>query len=494
MLLLLKPYIDSGRMINLREHFKLSAIYTFFAAFPALLQLVVYPVIEGEARLGPVDFGYLAITEAIITIVFIVCTFGMGSGITRFYYDHKDDPAGYKNLVSGILTGILGRGLLLLGVVLVLAPHIGQLFPQEALQDFGRYGPALVISGLNRSIITTLLALYRNEKKVQAFAAVSFFSGIFRSGFQLAGVFLLELSFIGYVHGTAAGGSVIALILVVYTYSRCGLRYNRSLMGELRRFTGPLFMTELIFWGLLFADRFFLLKDPESLGIYDNAMKFAIGLQMIIQGLSSAVQPEIFRYLKEGADKRKEEIRSLTGIFMAEATGIIAVSIIPVMVFISVFYETGLTMSAGLVTVVFVRFILRAQYQVFAWPLLFKKKSAIFFYLNSSVLAINLGINWLITPKIGYYGAIIAFLTAYIIQIIALQILQRRHAPSAYDNTKVFSFPLSVVVLAIALEILKVAFSLEPFVTSSLLVIYVAAGMTRVYREDIVSILRPKRG
>ena len=492
MLLLLKPSITAGRMINLREHLKLSAIYTFFAAFPALLQLVVYPVIEGEARLGPADFGYLAIAEAITTIVFIICTFGMGSGIARFYYDQKDDPEGYKNLVSGVLTGILARGLLLLGLALVMAPFIGPLFPQEALQDFGRYGPSLVVSGLNRSIITTLLVLYRNEKRVGAFAAVSLFSGLFRSGFQLAGVFLFELSFVGYVYGTAAGGTFIALMLAVYTYHKCGLRYNRPLMDELRRFTGPLFMTDLIYWGLLFADRFFLLNDPESLGIYDNAMKFAIGVQMIIQGLTSAVQPEIFRYLKEGAEKRTGEIKTLTGVYMAEATGIIAASIIPVMVFISLFYETGLTMSAGLVAVIFTRFILRAQYQVFAWPLLFKKRSGVFFYLNSSVLALNLAINWLLTPKIGYYGAVIAFMAAYLAQIVALRMIQVKLAPTVYDNVKVFGFPISVVLLSVVLEVLKVSLSLEPFITATALVLYVAAGMARVYRDEIAAIIGKK--
>lgn len=472
-------------MINLKEHFKLTAVYTAFAIFPALLQLIVYPVIEGRARLGPVDFGYLAITEAIISVVFLICTFGMASGIQRFYYDHKSSERGYNRLVSSVLNGILGRGILLMGLVLIMAPYIGQLFPQPDLQDFGRYGPALVIAGLNRSVIATLLVLYRNEKRLQAFVIVSFFSGILRSGFQLAGVFLYDLSFIGYVYGTAAGGAFLSAALVAYTYYKSGFHYKRTLLKEIHKFAGPMFLTEFIFWGLLFADRFFLLNNPEQLGIYDNAMKFAIGIQMVIQGLTGAIQPEIFRYMKDGIKNRKSEIRTMTNLFMAEATGIIALAILPVMIFIHLFYETDLALSSGIIGILFIRFIFRALYQVFSWPILFEKKTAVFIYINGIVLIINLAINWLLTPVIGFYGAITAFMAAYMFQIISLRIIQQRMVPVSYNYFKVFYFPLSVICSAVLLEIVKVVFSISPFIISPILVVVIFAGLAFLYREEI---------
>ncbi len=486
---MLETSIDSGRMINLREHFKLSAVYTFFAAFPALLQLIVYPAIEGEARLGAADFGYLAITEAIISVVFLICTFGMGTSIARFYYDHREKASGYGYLVSSILTGIIGRGMLLLGVALLMAPQIGQLFSQPELQDFGRYGPSLVIAGLNRSVISTLLVLYRNEKRVKAFVIVSFFSGIFRSGFQLAGVFLYDLSFIGYVYGTALGGAVMAIALAVYTYTSCGIHYKRPLLKALHRFALPLFLTEFIYWGLLFGDRFFLLNNPEELGIYDNAMKFAIGVQMIIQGLTAASQPEVYRYMKEGIKKREDEIRTVLSLFIAEAAGIISLAILPVMLFISTFYETELTLSAGLVGIIFARFLLRAQYQVFSWPLLFRKKTGVFFLINSLVLVINLSINWFLTPRIGYYGAVTAFIAAFVIQIVLLRAVQHRKAPVKYNTMKVFWFPLSIIMVAALLEAVKVLLSLNPYLTAVALVLYIWGGLAIIYRNEIQWVL-----
>ncbi len=478
-------------MINFyKDHFKLTTVYTFFAAFPALLQLVVYPVIEGEKKLGAIDFGYLAITEAIISIIFIICTFGMGSGITRFFYDFKDSREKYNKLVSTVISGIIGRGMLLMGLVLILAPFIGSLFTDPALQDFSGYGPSLVISGFNRSILATLLALYRNEKRVRIFIFASFFSAILRSGFQLTGVLFYDLSFLGYVHGTALGGSFIATGLIIYSYYKCGFHYNKQILKSLFSFTRPLFFSDLILWGLLFADRFFLLKNPGELGIYDNAMKFAIGIQLIIQGLTNAIQPEIFRFLKEGVRVKASEIKTLSNLFLAESISITVLAILPVMIFITLFYETELNLSSGLVAIIFVRFILTAQYQVFAMPLMYSGKTRIFFYINSGVFTLNLGLNWLLTPALGYYGSIIAFFSAYFLQVILFSILQQKIIPIDWNRTKILYFPIAVVITAILMEILKIILEVDPFLSAVIYVFVVLSSLFFLYRKELTGYIR----
>ena len=477
-------------MINLKEHFRLTAIYTFFAAFPALLQLIVYPIIEGENRLGTTDFGYLAIAEAIISFVFIVCTFGMSSGLARFYYDYKDSRSNYNRLVSTVISGIIGRGMLLMGLVLILAPFIGSLFTDPALQDFSGYGPSLVISGFNRSILATLLALYRNEKRVRIFIFASFFSAILRSGFQLTGVLFYDLSFLGYVHGTALGGSFIATGLIIYSYYKCGFHYNKQILKSLFSFTRPLFFSDLILWGLLFADRFFLLKNPGELGIYDNAMKFAIGIQLIIQGLTNAIQPEIFRFLKEGVRVKASEIKTLSNLFLAESISITVLAILPVMIFITLFYETELNLSSGLVAIIFVRFILTAQYQVFAMPLMYSGKTRIFFYINSGVFTLNLGLNWLLTPVLGYYGSIIAFFSAYFLQVILFSILQQKIIPIDWNRTKILYFPIAVVITAILMEILKIILEVDPFLSAVIYVFVVLSSLFFLYRKELTGYIR----
>jgi Na+-driven multidrug efflux pump len=108
-------------MINVKEHFRLTGLYTFFAAFPAVLQLVVYPIIEGNDRLGAEDFGYLAVAEALLSFLVMFALYGMSVTISRFYFDVKDDPSKYKRLVSTIFTGVIIRSILIIGIVILFA-------------------------------------------------------------------------------------------------------------------------------------------------------------------------------------------------------------------------------------------------------------------------------------------------------------------------------------------------------------------------------------
>ncbi|MFN2394411.1 MAG: polysaccharide biosynthesis C-terminal domain-containing protein [Bacteroidales bacterium] len=477
-------------MINFKEHFKLTAVYTFFAAFPALLQLIVYPVIEGETRLGAEDFGYLAITEVIISLVFTFSIFGTANGLARLYYDNKDNHESYNKLVSTVLSGIISRGLLLTGISILFAPLIGSIFNQPALQNFEEYGPYAVISGLNRAVIFMAVVLYRHEKKLSYFVIVSLLSGLFRSGFQIAGVLFYDLSFKGYVYGTALGGGIVALGIILFIYFTSGLHYNKTINAELYPFSRPLFFSELIFWGFLFADRFFLLGNPEQLGIYDNAVKFAMGIQLVIQGLSAGVQPEIFRFLKDGIEKKHTEIKKLSSLLLAESLIIIALAIIPVMLFIDFFYETSLQLSAAIISILFIRYIFRVQYVVFSWPLMFSKKTIWFFVLNSVALFINLLINWFLTPKIGYYGAIIAFLVSSFVQVLLIFTIQQKVIPIQWNYKKMIYFPIGIIAFTGSLEFLKHAYNISAYLTSSLVILFIFSGLALVYKNEIKGVIK----
>jgi O-antigen/teichoic acid export membrane protein len=477
-------------MINIKEHFKLTAIYTFFATFPALLQLIVYPVIEGQNRLGAEDFGYLAIVEVIISLVFTISVFGTANGLARLYYDNRDDKKAYDKLVSTVLSGIISRGLLLTGASILFAPLIGSIFNQPALQNFSEYGPWAVISGLNRAVIFMAVILYRHEKKLSYFIIISLLSGLLRSGFQIAGVLYYELSFKGYVYGTTIGGGIVALGIIIFIYSKSGIHNKKSVNSELYPYSRPLFFSELIFWGLLFADRFFLLGNPEELGIYDNALKFAMGIQLIIQGLSAGVQPEIFRFLKEGIEKKHDDIKKLSSLLLAESLVVTAITIIPVMLFILIFYETSLQLSAGIVGILFVRYIFRVQYVIFSWPLMFSKKTKWFFIINFLVLVINLIINWILTPRIGYYGAIIAFLISSFFQVMILFVIQQKVIPIKWNYKKMIYFPLSIIAVASLLEIIKFVYNINSFIIAFMLIGFIFAGLAVVYKNELTGVLK----
>jgi O-antigen/teichoic acid export membrane protein len=472
-------------MINIKEHFKLTFLYTFFGAFPAVLQLIVYPIIEGVDRLGAEDFGYLAITEATISFSFLFIVFGMSVAIARFYYDYAENKEPYKKLIATVFTGLASRAVLLIGIALLISPFIGRVFNQVPLQQFISYGPFLVIIAFNRAIVVVALSLYRNEKKLKYYVLISFLSGLLRTAFQLIGVFMFDMSFLGYIYGTAIGSSLVSITLIVLIWVKYGLRIDSDINKSLNKFSFSLVFNDFLFWGILFLDRFFLLKDPVALGIYDNAMKFALGIQLITQGLANAVQPEVFRYFKEGLKKKENEIKSLSHLFVIESISIITLSIIPIIIFIDFFYETDLKLSTGIVSLVLMRFILNSVYQALAWPVIYLKKTSTFFVINSLVLIILVVFNIILVPIFGYYGSIAAFQFAAIFQIILLYRSQQKICFISWNKLKILYLPIGIVLLTSIFEFIKVAFNINLYIINLLLVAIIFLSLILIYKTEI---------
>jgi O-antigen/teichoic acid export membrane protein len=471
-----------------KEFFKLSFLYTAVTAMPAFLNLLVRPLIEGNGKLLPADFSQIEITETIISLAFIIATFAMNNAISRFYYDHSDQRKNYNKLVSSVFNSILGRGALLMLIAYLFRNQIGQFFTQPALQDFPKYGYAAISVGIFRAINTTAFALYRNEKRVRLFLMLSLLLGLLRSVFQVTGVFYFDMSFIGYVYGSAVGSGLISVIILGIAYSRTGFHFDRKIMGPVNKFSFPLFEYAFILWGINFADRYFLEGSPEILGIYSQAMILGRGIEIIIQGLQSATQPEMFQMMKEGVNENLHEIKKLTHLIMAQSQLLIALAIIPAMLYCMVF-KTELRLAGGFIAIVFIKYILRTQYILLALPVYFNKKTNLFLYLNIGVFALNLLLLYLLVPLWKAYGAIAAMLISQSIMVIGLYFLQEKVAHISWNLNKLLYYPFGIIIFTVIAEIVKVHFGINPFITSSMVVAITVLSLFLLYRNEITGIL-----
>ncbi|MDD4745941.1 MAG: polysaccharide biosynthesis C-terminal domain-containing protein [Salinivirgaceae bacterium] len=446
---------------NLKDYLKLSLLYTFAASFPALLQIFILPIIEGEGRLGAVDFSQMAISESISTFVGTFILFSMTSAISRFYYDYIENKKGIATMFSSILLGIIFRGLIVFGVAIILGDYVASFFTQPELHNFSTYGYGAIGIGINRAIIIAATTLYRNQKIVSRFIIINILTALLRSTGQLIGIFCFDMSFAGYVNGAAIGGGVVTVAVIIFTFAQSGIHYSRATMKPIVRFVLPLFIFEVVKWGVLFADRFFMESTPEQLGIYDNAQRFAAGIYIIFQGLYGAVQPDFFHYLQIGIKESISDLRRLANIYMLQAQIAALGLIIPVIIYIHFFFETSLTTSATLIAIIFAQYIITAVNTIFSLPIIYNKRTDIFLVINLFVLAISLTLNYLLIPKFGYYGAIFASYTANLTQLALLVFFQNQIIKIKWNYKKSVATPLLIVIFAILTEVLKNIFDLN---------------------------------
>lgn len=112
---------------------------------------------------------------------------------------------------------------------------------------------------------------------------------------------------------------------------------DRKILKPANKFAFPLFEFAFVAWGINFADRYFLESTPVTLGIYAQALLLGRGIEIIVQGFQGAVQPEMFRMMKDGIAKNVGEIKKISNLLMAQSQLLIAASIIPAMLYCLIF-------------------------------------------------------------------------------------------------------------------------------------------------------------
>ncbi len=476
--------------LNVREYFKLSLIYTVVAALPSLLQTLAQPFIVGKGKLNAVDFSHLAITEIVTSFVFVVATWSMGNAISRFYYDYIDDKKGYNRLVSSIFNSILIRGILLLILGLIIGKYVGGFFSQKELQDFPSYGYASIILGINRALCLTAFALYRNEKKVKRFIIFNVSLGVLRTAFQLSGLFFYKMSFIGYVYGGCIGSGITTIALLGYTYYHSGIHLDFKILKSLNRFANPLFIYGLIAWGMMYTGRFFLEDFPKELGIYYTAINFVIGIQLVLQGIQGATQPEFFRFMSLGTDKHQGELKRLGNMLMVQTQALIGLAIIPVMLYLTLFYKSDVKAASTFIGIIFIDYILKTQSNLFSYPIYYLKKTKFLFIINTTVLVLNLFLNFLLAPILKVYGLIIATILSDFILVCGIYIYQNRIIKIEWNLNKTLILPCIVVIMASIIEILKNILHIHhQYLSSILIVITIFSFIFILYRNEIRGVI-----
>lgn len=472
---------------QVKEYFKLSIIYTALGAIPAVLGVIIMPLIEGPDMLNVDQFAFMAIAESVSHLAFTIALFAINGAIARFYYDYEEHSDGYKTLVASIYNSVLMRGALLLGIVLLSGDFFGQFFSSPETQNFSRYGYLVVLTGIARAVQFTASAQYRNEKKVGSFIWLSLGMGFLRAGFQILGLFFYEMSFMGFLVGACIGNWLVSGAVLVYTYWQTGLRHDFRIMKSVNSYSTPLFFFGLVEWGILFIDRYFLEANPHELAIYDTALKFGFGLSLVVIALNNAMKPEIFRLIQGGVKENEGEIKTLSNLLIAQVQLLIAAAIIPTLLYL-LLYETDLKLASAIIAIVFMRYVLRGQFMVFSTPLYYNKNTMALFYINAASLMVIVVLNWLLIPYMGFYGAIVAILTAQAVANVLAYYYQQKVMPISWNLTKLVIQPTLIVLLAAGLELVKHFFGMDVYLAASIVVVAIVISSWFLYRADLKTI------
>ncbi len=358
------------------------------------------------------DVGRLTMLQVMMSLGITVFSVAMHQAYVREYYEVENKPL--------LLKTALIPGLLFLAVTIIVTAIL-PISPSKILFDLdSSFITSFLYIGIACNLIVNILMhVIRMEQRGLAFSAsqalpkllmFAFVLLIFSSDMMRNFENLLAANTFSFILTLSA-----LLILTCDSWIKQSLKdFDSLLLKRMLKFSLPLVVGSMAYWGLTSMDRFFIkaILGLDALGIYAVAVAMASAATVLSMVFSNLWHPVVYKWAQTEVDTKKVQM-VVDGVFLLVVTiwslaGLLS-WILPVF-FPSVFKPIEFLVVA---CVAMPLFYMLSEATVVGIGIM--KKSA--FSMAASILAflINAALNYVLIPLFGIAGAAIASLIAFFI-------------------------------------------------------------------------------
>jgi O-antigen/teichoic acid export membrane protein len=397
------------------------SLYMLFSAVQLAAAAALTPAIT--RLLGPTEFGTVAVTLAVMQVLFVVGGFGLQTAMQREHETAGGGEAAAKLFALTIVLALASSAAFVTTAGLWGGP-LGLADEVAALRMAALWAGASVVTHAG-------LALLRSHDRLAPFVLVSLVQSVVAEVASLGMVAWHGPTAEHFLQGRLVAQALAVALVVVLAPPKVFARHDRALVGAALRFALPLVPAALGNFALGSADRLILqsVAGPDAVARYQVAYNIASMPMLLLWVLTTAWMPRLFSLGREDeraavlAASRDAVYRALMPVLFGLALGapillrlwappsyqsedlllvtsLVAVSAIPCAAQLSV---ARTLMTAGRTTAIAVTTLLAS--------------------------AANILLNVVMIPTGGLVGSAVATLVAYTVQWAILEAVARRSSP-----------------------------------------------------------------
>lgn len=410
---------------------KNSVFYTIAGILPQLINFLLLPLFT--RYLSPEDFAVLALVTVFSSLIGIVFSFQLQSGISRFMAQYYTDQERAGRLFSGML--------FLLSLILMLCGFLLEFFGERLVALFFSnenltYRPLFQIgvwTVLFSTFQSACQALVRVQEFAKQFLQYNFIYVILNAGLSLIAVVYLKLGILGVL-----GGTLIATVIVaaLFLYSVRGWLQIAFPVGDIInsvKYSAPLIPHAIAGYLFMYSDRLILEKHVPlaAIGIYALADRFAALMKLLVNSFNDAYSPHFMKKAETDPAAAKEEagsvIRWWWAVYISFLYGIVLFS----KELLLVMAEERFYPAADLISILAGAYLFRGLYCFAINGVFFVKKSWLIASVTIVAGVTNVLLNIMLVPHFGIYGAawttvlsfFLTFALSYLINLYVFPIL-----------------------------------------------------------------------
>ncbi len=414
---------------HLRSLSKDSLIYGLGNASASVVSFLLLPLYT--RFLNPEDYGILAVFTMYQSIIELSVSFGLSSGLFRYYLMAKTEEE--KREVLGTCFIIQVGLVVLLGAVLMGSSGLisSALFKTVDLSHKFRIVTATSLLG---AVPTLFYALMRAERKTKLFSGIQIGRTMVMAVSNILLVAVLKMNYTGVILSNFIVAGLLMVSMSPFLLRKFLAPLSTRLIWRILAFVAPVFVINAFSFLLGMSDRFFLNKylTPDQVGLYSFGNKIGSIISVgLITPFSTAVVPYALSIATRDDFKeifsRIIKYFAMTAFFCSLPIFFFSKEIILLVgrdAYVGASSVVGPTLLAG---------ILFGLYYAVSIQLDIVEKT----YLSSFAVALggvsSVALNLILIPKLGMFGSALSACGANAILLVAMFIFCQRMLPIPHE-------------------------------------------------------------
>lgn len=413
-----------------------SAVYGLGGIANQALTVILVPIYARQ--LGEGGMGVVAIINATLSLSQLVAALALPQAFFRAYLKQAETGAERREVLAGSFGLRLGVSLSFLALYSAASvPLTVLLFGDLAdLPLLLLVGPIVFLDSLN----LVPLSFLRAERQPKAYALISFGRAVIGSLLIIGFVVVLDAGPIGVVLGSV-GSALITAGAGMAVYLRrtaIGPRWNPALSRSMLAFSLPLVPASLASWGLNLSDRYVLnlYRGFEELGVYATGYTGGLVINALAIAPFTLAWGAAYWEIARSDDAPAVFRRVLTLFTVAASGAAVALAAIGTDA-IRLLLTPGFDDARYIVPFSAFGMVLYGVYTIVATGLNLASRTGWLPMTMGLAALTNLGLNLLLVPSLGMFGAGIATVAGYALLAASTGAAAQRHYPVAWDLPRV---------------------------------------------------------
>lgn len=426
----------------LKKLFKESFIYGLSRYISKFIGVFLLPLYTSV--LVPQDYGILDLLGTILVVSSFLIISGTDTAL-GYYYFRKEHMNERAVMISSALWLRIIFSFTIGIIILLLSPYISLLLFGKNLSLF------VIVTGFTlifSNIYSFLMDLLRFELRPWLYS-------VYSTGGVLLNI-LLTIYFVLVqrqgVYGALIAGSIaygiLFLLTCIYVFRKYGLGFSAKWVKDISKYGFPLIGTGIAVWVLASTDRYFLAhyQGLDTNGIYAVGKKMSEAIGMIAGALQLAWGPFAMDIQYNPNAKttyaKVFQLFSIINIIAVFGISMFAIDILKIL--------TQPEYYSAMIVVPFLCLstVLSSAYFIVVTGIYITKKLQHTIWITISAAALNIMLNFFLTPVYGAIGASFSIMSANFLIFILTMFISQKHYRIDYrfGNILIIFFPATIIV------------------------------------------------